>query len=108
MATHSESLRLTAADRERSVREKTRGSLERFERSARTLAGVIPAISQSRLTAETVSLRRVPVNPASSMRPSTSASVPTVLFLFMVHLSMVSRAEGDIRCQKVTFGYPII
>ncbi|MDZ4799801.1 MAG: aspartate aminotransferase family protein [Bryobacteraceae bacterium] len=39
MGSHSESLILRAADRERSVREKTRGSLQRFERSARTLAG---------------------------------------------------------------------
>jgi glutamate-1-semialdehyde 2,1-aminomutase len=39
MAAHSESLAGTIADRERSVRSKTPGSLERFERSARTLAG---------------------------------------------------------------------
>ncbi len=39
MAAHSESVHLGAAEHERSVREKTRGSLERFQRSARTLAG---------------------------------------------------------------------
>src|SRR4051812_9221142 len=39
MAAHSEYLRLSAGERETSVRAKTRGSLERFERSARTLAG---------------------------------------------------------------------
>ena len=37
----------------------------RTDGSARTLAGVVPAISQIRLMAETMSLRRVPVSPAS-------------------------------------------
>jgi glutamate-1-semialdehyde 2,1-aminomutase len=39
MATFSEPTPLRVADREQSVREKTRGSLARFERSAKTLAG---------------------------------------------------------------------
>src|SRR5918993_5353324 len=39
MATQSEPARLRVEDRERSIREKTRGSLARFERSSATLAG---------------------------------------------------------------------
>ena len=75
--------------------------------SARTLAGVVPAISQIRLMAETMSRRRVPVSPAWSMRPSTSARVPMVLFSFMVRL-FIAAVPSDMRCQRVTFGYSII
>jgi glutamate-1-semialdehyde 2,1-aminomutase len=39
MAAHSESLTRTVTEREESVRSKTRGSAERFQRSQRTLAG---------------------------------------------------------------------
>jgi glutamate-1-semialdehyde 2,1-aminomutase len=39
MAAHPESLTRTVTDREQSVRSKTRGSMERYERSQRTLAG---------------------------------------------------------------------
>src|SRR5215217_1641381 len=39
MASQSEPRPLRVDDRERSIREKTRGSLARFERSAKTLAG---------------------------------------------------------------------
>src|SRR3954451_6942032 len=39
MASYSESLISRIAERERSMRNKTPGSLQRFERSARTLAG---------------------------------------------------------------------
>ena len=72
--------------------------------SARTHAGVVPAISQIRLMAEIMSRRRVPVSPVWSMRLSTSARVPMVLFSFIV---VLLRVPSDMRCQRVTFGYSI-
>lgn len=54
--------------------------------SAHMHSGVVPAISQIRLMAEIMSRRRVPVSPVWSMRLSTSARVPMVLFWFMVVL----------------------
>src|ERR1700745_462698 len=76
--------------------------------SARTLAGMVLAISHNSLTAETMSLRRVPVSPASSKRAITSASVPTVLFTFMCTSLSRSSHRSDMRCQSVTFGHTLI